>query len=248
MRTTVVLGLLSTMVSVAAADHRFTDYASPTVTDVRTDSATGYRAIVSVSGRASYLTIERVSRGRVIEQQDIEDVRVDGRQMAASSLGSIALVGWTREGKLEFDTPYYSCKLWTGRSIGAACRQRGDSGVEPPPPPPPPHASAPSMSELSAITDACKAAFEWSGGSHKDTCVASASAILKSRHKAKAVQVVQKCQDAFKWSGPDYIQTCISTVARGTYDPLELIAYCMKNNEWTGPAKQQKCMADFSAK
>ena len=247
MRTTVILGLLSTMVSVAAAD-RFTDYASPSVVDVRTDSATGYRAIVSVSGRRSYLTIERLSRGRVVEQTELQDVRVSGRTIAIDALGSIALVGWTREGKLEFDSPYYSCKLWTGRSIGASCRQISGGGEPPPPPPPPSHGNQPSMADLNSITDACKSAFQWHAASHKDTCVASASAILKTRHRAKAVQVVQKCQDAFKWSGPDYAQTCISTVARGAYDPIELIAYCLKNNEWTGPDKQQKCMADFSAK
>jgi hypothetical protein len=103
---------------VAAAEPAH--FASPTVSEVRSDRASGYRAIVTSSRGKSALVIEKLSAGRITEQHTVATVKLGNARVLTKSLGAITLVGWHR-GVLEFEAGDYNCRLSTADRIEARC-------------------------------------------------------------------------------------------------------------------------------
>jgi hypothetical protein len=119
MRKLIVLALVSSVAS-ARAESRSGRYAIPSVTEVRSDRATGYRAIVIVSRGSSALIIDRVSSGRISDQHHLQHVKVGDSRVRLASLGPITLVGWHR-GVLELEAGDYTCRVSTGDRVIGRC-------------------------------------------------------------------------------------------------------------------------------
>ena len=245
-KTIIVVAVLSTT-SVAWAD--FVDHANPNVTEIRSDPSSGMRAILGSSGRTPYLTIERISGGRVSEQIEVEDVQLGDRVVALDSLRNLSLTRWSR-GELVFEGSArkrdYQCRLSVGRVIKARCTDAAGGASDEPAAAAP--AAAPSMAEIKLVTDACTSAFTYSGRAVKDRCIASGTSLLGGRHRTKVVDTIAGCKKTFLYSSDTEKQTCIDTAAKGSYDPLEVLKYCAENNVYEGDAKKQACIADFARK
>ena len=227
-------------VSIASADH--VEYANPNVTEIRTDASTGERAIIGVAGRSPFLTVEKVSRGRVVEQREIERLQLDAKWVVVDTLTDISLTGWkhgTLSFRVESSARHYACAYRLGASATCTASQQASQPVDEP-------TKQLTIAELETLTEACTQAFRYDGATEKDRCIASATAIFKSKHKAKTVQIVQKCKEAFKYDGTAIQQKCLAHIAVGSRDPLEIVDYCLKHNKYEPSDKKLQCMVDLA--